>query len=225
MRKSLNLVGDGDESDLIKDLEDIFAIKFAVAELAACRTAGDLNGILWRHLSRRAGSDNVRCMDAIAFYALRSVLVSAGAGRKIKLPDRLDSFSITPKDLASALWKQKGLAVRFASSALGIAGQWVALAAFPAALLGLKWHVSLILAVVLGAVGWHLMTRDQGSFKGCETVADAAGRISKQNYGKLVEKGARLDPPSVWRALCNALSWHGHCPADEIGPGTLLIHP
>ena len=145
--------------------------------------------------------------------------------RQIKLPDRLDSFSITPKNLESALWKQKGLAVRFASSALGIAGQWVALAAFPAALLGLKWHVSLILAVVLGAVGWHLMTRDQGSFKGCETVADAAGRISKQNYGKLVEKGARLDPPSVWRALCNALSWHGHCPADEIGPGTLLIHP
>ena len=89
MRKSLNLVGDGDESDLIKDLEDIFAIKFAVAELAACRTAGDLNGILWRHLSRRAGSDNVRCMDAIAFYALRSVLVSAGARPENQAPGSL----------------------------------------------------------------------------------------------------------------------------------------
>ena len=82
MRKSLDLVGDGDELELIEDVEEIFAIKFADAELEACRTAGDLNDIVWRHLSEHADASNSRCMSAMAFHALRRSLVSAGAGRK-----------------------------------------------------------------------------------------------------------------------------------------------
>jgi hypothetical protein len=225
MREALDLAGDGDELRLIDDLEGVFAIKFADAELEACRTAGDLNEIVWRHLSGRADAGNVRCMNAMALYALRRTLMAAGAGRKIRPTDRLDRFSITPRNLASALLKQTGLVVRFASGALGKAGQWAALAAFALAVAGLEWHGLLVLAPVLGLGGWLLMERDQGSFAGCETLADAAARLSERNFGKLVEQGARPDPPGVWLALCQSLSWHGNCPANEIGPATLLIHP
>ena len=236
MRKALNLVGDGDELELIRDTEEIFAIKFQDAELEACRTAGDLHGIVWRHLSGNAGAGNVRCMNAMSFYLLCRTLASQGAGGKIRPSDRLKSFSISPKRLAKALRVQTGLAVRFSGGMLEKAGRWLAklavaamLLAIPARILHsqlLPVHQLLVaLAMLLLFAGVILVGSNRGSYKGCDTVGDAAARISEQNYGKLVEKGARLDPAGVWKALCAGLSLYGNCSADEIGPGTLLIHP
>ena len=128
MRKSLDLDDDLDQVELILDLEEIFAIKFTDAELEACRTAGDLNDIVWRHLSERADASNLRCMSAMAFNALRSTLLSAGAGRKIQPSDRLDGFSIAPKQLTLAVRQQTGLTISFAPGRLGEASAWLMLA-------------------------------------------------------------------------------------------------
>ncbi len=226
MRKSLGLAGDGDELDLIQDLEEVFAIKFTDAELEACRTAGDLNDIVWRHLSGRSGADNIRCMNAMAFYALRRALISVGTRRKIGLPDRLDSFAITPKDLASALQQQTGLKLAFVLGALGTAGEFMIVAGIVCLLLAMKWHALLIGAGVLFLGARILLKRDSGAYKdGCVTVGDASVAIAADNFGRLAGKGARFDAGNVWRVLCAALSSHGECPAKEIGPGTLLIHP
>jgi hypothetical protein len=224
VRKPLDLVGDGDELELIEDVEEIFAIKFADAELEACRTAGDLSDIVWRHLSEHADAGNSRCMSAMAFHALRRVLVSAGAGRKIRPSDRLDGFAITPKDLSSAIRRQTGLTISFAPGRLGRASAWLMLAAVIALLLGIAWHALFIVAGGLYIFARVLSARDSGSFEGCETAADAAAEISASNFGRLAGRGASFDPKSAWQALRKALSRHGHCPEDEIGPGTLLIH-
>lgn len=223
MRESLDLVGDGDELELTVDLEDIFAVKFTNAELEACRTAGDLDDIVWRHLSEHADAGNIRCMSAMAFHALRRL--SAGAGRKIRPSDRLDGFAITPKDLSSAVRQQTGLTISFAPGRLGRASAWLMLAAVIALLLGIEWHAFFIVAGGLFIFGWALLKRDSGSYEGCETVADAAAKISASNFGRLAGRGASFDPKSTWQALRKALSRHGDCPEDEIGPGTLLIHP
>ena len=93
-------------------------------------------------------------------------------------------------------------------------------------LLALEWHALLIGAGVLFLGARILLKRDSGAYrKGCGTVGDAAAKIAAENFGTLVEKGARFDAKSVWQALRTALSWQGDCPAEEIGPGTLLIHP
>ncbi len=226
MRTSLDLDGDLDDAGLIIDLEEIFAIKFTDAELEACSTAGDLNEAVWRHLSGRSGADNVRCMNAMAFYALRRALASAGAGRKVRLTDRLDSFAITPNDLASALRQQTGLKLSLVLGSVGSGGVFMIVAGIVCLLLALAWHALLIGAGVLFLTAIILIKRDSGAYKqGCETVGEAAAQIAADNFGRLVERGARFDAKSVWQALCAALSWHGDCPAGEIGPGTLLIHP
>ena len=225
MRKSLDLVGDGDELELTADLEDIFAVKFTNAELEACRTAGDLNDIVWRHLSEHADAGNLRCMSAMAFHALRRSLLSAGAGRKIRPSDRLDGFAITPKDLSAAVRQQTGLTISFAPGRLGRASAWLMLAVVIALFLGIAWHAFLAVAGGLFLFGLALSKRDSGSYEGCETVADAAAKISASNFGRLAGRGASFDPKSTWQALRKALSWHGDCPEDEIGPGTLLIRP
>ena len=226
MRKSLNLGGDGDELELIIDVEEIFGIKFTDAELEACRTAGDLNEAVWRHLSGRGGGDNIRCMNAMAFYALRRALTPAGAGRKIRLSDPLDSFAQTPKQLASALQQKTGLKLRLVLGKLGTAGALMILAGIACLLLAIKWHALLIGAAALFLGARFLLKRDSGAYKrGCKTVGDAAVNIAADNFGLLAGRGARFDAKSVWQALCAALSWYGDCPVDEIGPGTLLIHP
>ena len=226
MRKSLDLDGDLDEVELILDLEEIFAIKFTDAELEACRTAGDLNEVVWRHLSGRSGADNIRCMNAMAFYALRRALTQAGAGRRIGLSDRLDGFAITPKDLASALRQKTGLTLGLVLGKLGTAGALMILAGIVCLLLALKWYALLIGAGALFLTATILLKRDSGAYKqSCETVGDAATNIAADNFGRLVERGARFDAESTWQALRKALSWRGDCPEDEIGPGTLLIHP
>jgi hypothetical protein len=93
-------------------------------------------------------------------------------------------------------------------------------------LLAIKWHALLIGAAALFLGARVLLKRDSGAYKGgCETVGDAATNIAADNFGRLAGRGARFDPKSTWQALRKALSWHGDCPEDEIGPGTLLIHP
>jgi hypothetical protein len=224
VRKSLDLVGDGDELELIIDVEEIFAIKFTDAELEACRTAGDLNDIVWQHLSQHADAGNSRCMSAMAFHALRRSLVPAGAGRKIRPSDRLDGFAMTPKDLSSAVRQQTGLTISFARGRLGRASAWLMLAAVITLLLGIAWHALFIVAGGLYIFARVLSKRDSGSFEGCEIVANAVTEISASNFGRLAGRGANFDPKSTWQALRKALSRHGDCPEDEIGPGTLLIH-
>jgi hypothetical protein len=225
VRKSLDLDGDLDQVELILDLEEIFAIKFADAELEACATAGDLNDIVWRHLSERADAGNLRCISAMAFHALRRSLLSAGAGRKIRPSDRLDGFAITPKDLSATIRQQTGLKISFAPGRLGRAGGWLLLAGAISLLLGIRWPSLFIIAGAFFVAGSALFKRDHGSYDGCETVTDAAAKISAANFGRLVDRGGRFESASVWQALRKALSWHGNCPEDEIGPGTLLIHP
>ncbi len=225
MRKSLDLVGDGDELDLILDVEDTFAIKLADAELEACRTAGALNEIVWRHMAQRAETGNVRCMNAMAFNALRRVLMAAGASRNIRLPDRLESFGMKPKQLSLALREQTGLVLGFASGPLGNFGAIALLAGIACVFLGFAWHSLFIAALALFLCFWSLIKLDSGSYEGCETVADAVAKTAADNFGALADKGGRFDAQSVWQALRETLSSHGGCAAGEIGPGTLLIHP
>jgi hypothetical protein len=225
MRKSLDLVGDGDELDLVLDIEHTFGVKFTDAELEACGTAGDLNQALWQHMEKRAGEGNIRCINAMAFNALRRALKVAGASRNVRPSDRLENFGVKPKQLSLWVHEQAGLALGFAYGALGEAATILVLAGFACIILGIWWHGLFIAAVALFLCAWGLIRQDSGSYKGCETVGDAVAKMVRDNFGKFVERGARFDAQSVWHALRETLSSFDGCPADEIGPDTLLICP
>jgi hypothetical protein len=214
MRNSLDVNDYEDSADMVADIEQVFAIKFADAELEACRTAGDLNDVLWRHMSQRADAGNIRCMNAMAFNALRRVLVAAGGPRNAGLSTRLDGFGMTPKQLSLAVREQTGLVLDFAYGVLGNVAGIAALAGFVCGLLGLVWHSLFIAAVVLILCSWVLMKLDNRSYKGCETAADAVAKMATANFGAFVEKGARFDAQAVWQALRETLSlFDGTLPA------------
>jgi hypothetical protein len=223
MLQSLDLVGDGDELEIVLAVEDAFAIKFTNDQLEYCLTAGDLNGAVWAHMSGRAGADNLRCMNAMAFNTLRRALVANGAPRNIRPADRLEGFGMRPRELSRALRQETGLALGFGLGTVGNAGAIALLAGAACVLLGIVWHWLFAAAVLLFAAFAILVRLDSGSYEGCETVAEAAARIAASNFGALAAGGGRFDAASVWQTLRETLAAYCDVHAEEIGPDTRLI--
>lgn len=222
-REALGLIGDGDELDLTADAERIFAIKFDPADLERCLTVGDLRDAVWRHLKPRQGAQNPRCMTAMAFYALRRVLVAGGAPRNIRLADRLDGFALKPRELARALKDEASLTLEFSEGPLGLAGGYMQLAWVP--LIGglITGYLTVTLAsAAVAACGMLAMRLDPLSFAN-DTVGDITRRVAWNNFGLLAARGARFDERSVWRTLTRILADHSDCDPEEIAPGTFLI--
>jgi hypothetical protein len=72
MADSLNLVGDGDDIDVIRDVERAFGIQIADHEAEAIRTVGQLYDLIQ---ARCPGADRTQaCLSQVAFYRLRRAL-------------------------------------------------------------------------------------------------------------------------------------------------------
>ncbi len=222
-REALSLVGDGDELDLVADVERVFAIKFDHAELEHCLTAGNLRDAVWRHMQARQSPENLRCMTAMAFHAVRRALMAGGAPRTVRLTDRLDSFAQKPRDFAWAVKQQTSLIVNFSGGPLSLAGTYMQLAWLP--LIGglISAHFGLMLAsAAVAASGMLAMRLDPLSFAD-DTVAVVTKRAAWKNFGLLAARGARFDERSVWQTLLHVLADHSDCQPEEIGPDTHLI--
>lgn len=71
-KNSLNLVGDGDDTDLIEEVEAAFDIKITNAESENIETTGDLFELLVQKLGANHKQRTV-CFTAISFYRLRRI--------------------------------------------------------------------------------------------------------------------------------------------------------
>jgi hypothetical protein len=77
MKDTLNFVGDGDDVDVIYDVERTFGIKLTDAEAVQTRTVGQLYDLI--ELRRpNAGGRTQACLSQIAFYRLRRALKTMG---------------------------------------------------------------------------------------------------------------------------------------------------
>lgn len=75
MSHSLHMVGDGDDLDVIVDVERTFGISILESEAEATRTVGELHQLIERHCAGRTET----CLAQIAFHRLRTAVVSLGA--------------------------------------------------------------------------------------------------------------------------------------------------
>lgn len=77
MKDALNLVGDGDDVDIIHGVERTFGIKLTDVEADRTRTVGQLHDLIeLKHSS--AGSRTRTCLSQMAFYRLRRALKTMG---------------------------------------------------------------------------------------------------------------------------------------------------
>jgi hypothetical protein len=76
MPNSLNLVGDGDELDVIYDVERTFGFKFTKEEAENLRNVGDLYDLIE---SKATSADGTKgCLSQAAFYQIREALRANG---------------------------------------------------------------------------------------------------------------------------------------------------
>jgi hypothetical protein len=81
-QNTLNLVGDGDELDMVRDAENAFEIKLAGSELTAIRSVGDLYDLIFEKY-RSGHPASQACLSQAAFYRLRSALGAMGVAGPI----------------------------------------------------------------------------------------------------------------------------------------------
>jgi len=75
IKNTLPLAGDGDEVDLVRAIERAFSIEFRNADLETCVTVGDLHQLILA-ATPHAERGNSACLSALAFYRLRSALIT-----------------------------------------------------------------------------------------------------------------------------------------------------
>jgi hypothetical protein len=82
MKDTLDLVGDGDDLDVIQDVERTFGIKLTDAEAERLLTVGHLHDLI--ELKRpSAGGGTPACLSQVAFYRLRRGITHMEIGDEI----------------------------------------------------------------------------------------------------------------------------------------------
>jgi hypothetical protein len=81
MSNSIDLVGDGDELDILRDVERVFGIAISDSEAERTLTVGQLYDLIEQKCGSRAAE---ACMSQIAFYRLRRALREMGVADRIE---------------------------------------------------------------------------------------------------------------------------------------------
>lgn len=100
---TLDLVGDGDELDLLWDVEAAFEVKIDNEEAEQIFTIGDLRDVLLRKLGADGERRRSACLTAVAFYRLRRAIADH-SGRGGVTPATLLDRSLVGADYRR--WKR-----------------------------------------------------------------------------------------------------------------------
>jgi hypothetical protein len=215
-KNSLNLVGDGDDLDLIEAIEASFDVSFGDDELRDVRTFGELYDAVVSHLAHTEDVRRTHCRSATAFRKIRRAFQLTGLG-EIRPSTPLRSLLATANHgkLSRRLEYETGLDLR-ATTLAGwtlVIGSCVATAASLSflSLTGSTLDVptafgtvvattvgGMFLAVVAASVsnGWG-MTFDRDLL----TAGDLADRAVHLNFKRLSSPSGQNHPADVWRTL------------------------
>jgi hypothetical protein len=80
LTNSLRLVGDGDDLDIVADVERVFGISIAGHEAESTRTVGQLHDLI----EAKCGGRTEACLSRVAFYRLRKALTEGGVETRIE---------------------------------------------------------------------------------------------------------------------------------------------
>ncbi|HET7681725.1 MAG TPA: acyl carrier protein [Xanthobacteraceae bacterium] len=219
------LVGDGDDLDVIYDVERAFGIKLTDAEAERVRNVGELHDLMELKL---LSADTRACLSQAAFYRLRKGLRSMGVQTEIRPETPISILEgIQPRSI-SRKWKDLSL-----SSALELPsletpmGRWLPergekwvrglvyallsasglyLAILMHSITGLSkgWAIILVLlaALVLGVSIHYLWHQVFGNIpRRIHTVGDLAREAAGYSFEKLAADKSGSSPFDRWFAL------------------------
>jgi hypothetical protein len=224
----LNLVGDGDELDMISDAEDTFEIKLAVSELAAIRSVGDLFDLIVDEY-RSGHPASQACLSQAAFYRLRSALDAMAVAGSIAPATSVSN--IFPERHIRRWWRELArrsgltlppLEVRWMASDVVLFRPWAWMANFA---IGSSFILAAAAIVKLTGMtfGWALLTACSSGFLGMvlvaailpiwfgdiprriETIGDLAREAAGYSFKALRREKQGCSRADLWPALVATL--------------------
>ncbi len=152
MQNTLNLVGDGDDIDVLSDVERLFGIAVTDAEAANLLTVGNLFDLIMR----KKGAHRTRaCLTQVAFYRLRRALRELGADVQIEPDSPLSSVleAATRRSSVRAAWRDLSRRSRLKLPNRELNWGWLHLLLGPSApLWWIRLRVPLIVVIFVAAV-------------------------------------------------------------------------
>jgi hypothetical protein len=224
---TLGLWGDGDDIDLIVDIELSFGLAFPHDEILEWDTVGDIYDDLKSRLNTGHGRA-AGCATATAFRRLRKCFFHFGNFQKISPRTRLSDLKVkSVRNFYRQLKEDAGL--RAPMARLGWVGTFGIIfilsgIAVIFALLALSksaWLLPALVPVLPGIVmvrfgAWHFP-------EDCKTVGDLSKRIAALNFRVLTSEDAAVRDSDLWAALVEILIEAGPLTKPEIRPETLLM--
>jgi hypothetical protein len=196
----LNLVGDGDDVDVLYAVEEAFAVRISDEEAIRCETVGDLFDIVSSKL-KASEARHFGCPTALAFFRLRGALGRLGYRQRI-----------TPKANLRAIFSAQGTR-RFQLSlsreadlklpdiefhSVSIAAIAITMACGTAFAVWIGSWLPLLGVTVLAIVLGFLLPKTIPDE--ITNLGDYAVNCAAWNYGRLSEQSG-VRPRDVWKAL------------------------
>ncbi|MCV3765985.1 acyl carrier protein [Rhizobium sp. TRM95796] len=222
MTNSMGLYGDGDESELLEDVEEAFGCRFNEFELEHVRTVGDFFNAVAAKLP--AGAAEGRCATAMTFFRLRRAL-QPRIGTKLRPHTPITVLSSIPtREIHRIIEKDCHLRAPFLELPLLGYAALVLMIAAPITILvsGYSWWLAITSAVLACAVLKIAPIRLPSRIA---TFGDLARIVSSKNIRLLADEGARLREQEAWDALKEVLADHTSLLKQEITRQTLIIAP
>ncbi|MCP3381416.1 acyl carrier protein [Bradyrhizobium sp. CCGUVB4N] len=217
MKNTLNFVGDGDDVDVIFDVERTFGIKLTDAEAEQTRTVGQLYDLI--ELKRpNAGTRTQACLSQMAFYRLRRALKIMGIAGEItpqtpiSILEQIEPRSIAPK--WRRLAQNSGLDLPSLETSFQCSERvvrwrapfvWGTLMCLWMAF-GIPWDYRLFMLMAgalcvdisLGCLGWLIFRTIPRRIL---TIGELAREAAGVSFAKLIIENKESAPPDRWFAL------------------------
>ncbi len=225
--KTLGLVGDGDDLDLLEELERAFGVRFTDEETTQWFTVGDIHDALIERMSVRSGAG--LCATAMAFYRINSVLNAAtGVSERRPPSSRLDEIMpASPRWFSGRLSKDMAIEGHFFFSTwkcgVGLPALMIGALAFGLCLFMGFW-LAAMMSAVLAAVGILMLSTDKGSYRSM-TLGDLARQIASRNFAHFASLGANTRPETLWNALATVIEYETFIEHRRLSTDTLLVAP
>jgi hypothetical protein len=214
MPNSLTLAGDGDEIDLVEDIERAFDVAFSNREAATVQTVGDLYDLLLLKLP--PNDADRKCASAMTFYRLHRALHDMGYAESLTPASPIAFLDERNTWRAfKGLEEASGLQLpRLRLTRLGAVGCTFVLSALAAIAIwwmfkgldGVTAVIGVAAAIAAGAaIAWLDPKRLPRDMK---TLADLVRQTAPLNFGRLAKQGARHSNSDVWDAMIAVLSEH-----------------
>lgn len=219
--ESLGLGGDGDDVEILEDIEKAFRINLSDEDAAACYTVGDIYELLLTKYDLAATErTDYLCASHRAFNEVRRVI------RKLLPVDvqpdsRLSDFGFSNHGaVRDALQRELPVVIpAFAMTRMSVL-IWLSVLFGSIGFIatyGLPWLWAILSVIWFIMAPRYLPVRYEG------TVGELAKQIAGLNHGYYLDHGARVDAGTVWDSLVAICQEYSGLSLKRIAPTTLLL--